>query len=96
MNPGRKKLSFNDRIRWATAPVQRRSLALLWGGFALFAASGGVSMLVGLPEPLLLLLYVGMLAGWVSAAAGMVGYVRCLFGLAAAEMRKVQSERMKD
>lgn len=85
-----------ERLRWAVAPVQRRSLALLWGGFAVFAASGGISMLGGLPAAVKYLLYVGMFAGWAIAAAGMTGYLRCLFGLASAEMRRVQAERMQD
>ncbi len=85
-----------ERLRWAVAPVQARSLALLWGGFALFAASGGVSMLGDLPAAVKYLLYAGMLAGWVVAAAGMTGYLRCLFGLASAEMRRVQAARMQD
>ncbi len=85
-----------ERLRWASAPVQERSIALLWSGLALFVASGGLSVLYEVTPVMKLLLYAGMFAGWVIAAAGMTGYLRCLYGQATAEMRKVHSERLKD
>lgn len=85
-----------ERLRWAIAPVQERSTALLWSGIALFVASGGISVLYETTNLMTLLLYVGMLAGWLIAALGMTGYLRCLYGQATAEMRRVHSERMKD
>lgn len=85
-----------ERLRWAVAPVQPRSLALLWGGFALFVACGAFSMLGPIPLVLKIPLYAGMFAGWAIAAAGMTGYLRCLFGLAGAEMRRVHAERMHE
>ena len=85
-----------ERLRWVVAPVQRRSLALLWGGFGLFAASGAIPMLGEPPAAVKYLLYAGMLAGWAIAAAGMIGILRYLFGHASAEMRRVQAERMQD
>ena len=85
-----------ERLRWAIAPVQERSTTLLWSGIALFVASGGLSVLFEVTTVMKLLLYAGMLAGWVVAALGITGYLRCLYGQATAEMRRVHSERMKD
>lgn len=89
-------MSPSERLRWAVAPVQPRSTLLLWGGLALFFASGGASLLFAVPKVLLLPLYAGMLAGWLIACAGAIGTVRCLYGEASAQMRKVHAERMKD
>lgn len=85
-----------ERLRWATAPVLERSTALLWSGLALFVASGGISVLYQTTNLMTLLLYAGMLSGWLIAALGMTGYLRSLYGQATAEMRRVHSERMKD
>ena len=85
-----------ERLRWAIAPVQERSTTLLWSGIALFVASGGLSVLFEVTTVMKLLLYAGMLAGWVVAALGITGYLRGLYGQATAEMRRVHSERMKD
>ncbi len=89
-------MSPAERIRWAIAPVQRRSMFLLCGGLAAFLAAGGLAPLFELPGALKWLLFATMLAGWLLACAGMVGTVRYLFGHAAEEMRKVQAGRMKD
>jgi len=85
-----------ERLRWATAPVERRSLALLWGGIALFCAAGGIAYVFETPLALALPVYAGLFAGWLLAALGMTGYLRFLFGQAGAEMRRVHAERMKD
>lgn len=85
-----------ERLRWAVAPVQQRSLALLWGGFALFMVSGALPLLVPIAMAPKVLLYAGMFTGWAIAAAGMTGYLRCLWGAASTEMRRVQAGRMQD
>lgn len=90
------KMSPVECLRWAIAPLQRRSLVLFWGGLGLFVASGGISVLFAVPVVIMLPLHAGMLVGWLAAAAGMVGTVRRLFGHAFAEMRKAQAERLKD
>lgn len=85
-----------ERLRWATAPVQHRSLALLWGGIALFCASGGVAYLFETPLALALPVYAGLFAGWLLAALGVTGYLRWMFAQARIEMQRVHAGRMKD
>lgn len=85
-----------ERLRWAAAPVQHRSSALLWAGLAAFTASGGV--LAGIDAPPLAgaLLYFVMVFGWFVGACGAVGYVRWYFAQAAADARKQHSLRQKE
>ena len=85
-----------ERLRWAAAPVQRRSTALLWGGLAAFTASGGALASIDAPPLAGALLYLVMVVGWVAGACGAVGYVRWYFAQAAAEARNQHSLRQKE
>jgi hypothetical protein len=85
-----------ERLRWASAPVQHRSIALLWGGLAAFTASGGVLASMDAPPLVGAVLYLVMVTGWVAGACGAVGYVRWYFGQAAAEARKQHSLDQKE
>lgn len=85
-----------ERLRWAAAPVQGRATALLWGGLALLAASGGVATIIEAPPLVSALLYLAMITGWIVAGCGMVGYMRWFFRQSAAETREMQSRQPKE
>lgn len=85
-----------ERLRWAIAPAEERSASLLWGGFAVFVAAGGLAALVELPGVIKALLYLVMVAGWVVGACGMVGYVRWYYGQSRDEIRKQLMQKPKD
>jgi hypothetical protein len=76
-----------ERLRWAIAPVQGRSSALLWGGIAVFLGLGALVTYVELPRPVIGLAVLGMAGAWLAGACGMVGYVRWHFGVSSSEQR---------
>jgi hypothetical protein len=77
-----------ERLRWALAPVERRSMTILYGGIAVFVALGGLAMLLEPPRSVLGLMGLAMLAAWLAAGCGMVGYFRWLFGAEVDEQRR--------
>jgi len=80
-------MSIQDRLRWAAAPVQSRASAFLWSGLALMLAAGGVFTLGEVPTLAGFLLYLVMVAGWLMAACGTIGYLRWFFRQTKDEMR---------
>ncbi len=88
-------MSLNDRLRWATAPVQGRSTVLLWVGLTVFLASAGVLTGIDVPPAAGTLLFVVMAIGWVVGACGMIGYMRWYFRQSAAETRKLHDSPPK-
>jgi hypothetical protein len=68
-----------ERLRWAIAPVERRSMAIMYGGVAIFVALGGLAMLLEPPHALFGPIGLLMLAAWLAAGCGMVGYFRWFF-----------------
>jgi len=68
-----------DHLRWAVAPDQRRSLSILSGGIAVFIALGGLATLIEVPRVVSGLMAILMLAAWVVAGCGVVGYCRWFF-----------------
>ncbi len=87
-------MTLGERLRWASAPIQRRSLALLWGGLAAFLAAGWLFTMADLPGAAGLLLYPLLVASWVAAMCGAIGYVRWMLADARADAaREVQPPR---
>jgi flagellar basal body-associated protein FliL len=68
-----------ERLRWAIAPDQRRSLSIVFGGLAVFVALGGLAALFVVPRAIAVLMALTMLAALVVGACGMVGYLRWFF-----------------
>jgi uncharacterized membrane-anchored protein len=68
-----------DRLRWAIAPDQRRSLSLMLGGIAVFTVLGGLATLFEVPRVVAGFMGLVMLAAWFVGACGMVGYFRWFF-----------------
>jgi hypothetical protein len=68
-----------QRLRWASQPVPGRSSMLLWGGMAALLGGGALLMQAELPGIVGFLVYLVIVAGWIAAACGAVGYVRWLF-----------------
>jgi hypothetical protein len=68
-----------ERLRWAIAPDQRRSMSIMCGGIAVFGALGGLATLFEVPRPLAGIMALGMLAAWLVAGCGVVGYFRWFF-----------------
>lgn len=81
-------MTLVERLRWASAPIQRRSLAFLWGGLAAFLAAGWLFTVADLPGAAGLLLYPLLVASWVAAMCGAIGYVRWMLGEARADAAK--------
>jgi hypothetical protein len=77
-----------DHLRWAVAADQRRSLSIMCGGIAVFMALGGLATLLELPRLVSGLMAIMMLAAWVVAGCGVVGYLRWLFGAEVDEQRR--------
>ena len=72
-------MTLLDSLRWAVAADQRRSMSILSGGIAVFVGLGGLAMLFEVPRVVSGLMAIMMLAAWVVAGCGVVGYVRWLF-----------------
>ena len=83
-----------ERIKWASAPVEERSSALLWGGFAAFLAAGAISTLGAFTIDVRIFLYAVMIVGWCVGACGMVGYVRWYFAQAKKEAKEMLRDRL--
>ena len=54
-------------------------MSIISGGMAVFVAVGGLAMLLELPRVVSGLMAIMMLAAWVVAGCGMVGYFRWFF-----------------
>jgi hypothetical protein len=65
-----------ERLHWAIAPDEERSMSLLVGGTAVFIALGGVAAFLPLPRVVNALFALGMLAAWAVGFCGMIGYLR--------------------
>jgi hypothetical protein len=74
-----------DRLRWAIAPDQRRSLWIMYGGIAAFGSLAGLAILLEPPRAVVVLMGIPIIAAWLVAACGVVGYLRWFF---AAEVRE--------
>ena len=81
-------MSLPDRLRWAIAPDQRRSLSIMVGGVAVFVALGGLATLFEVPRALAGLMGLAMLVAWFVAACGTVGYFRWFFRSEVDEQRR--------
>ena len=77
-----------DRLRWAIAPDQRRSLWIMYGGIAVFVALAGLAVLLEPPSAVVALMGIPILAAWLVAACGMVGYLRWFFGAEVQEQKR--------
>lgn len=80
-------MSPQDRLRWAAAPVRGRAMAFLWGGLATMFAGMGVFSLGEVPVAASFVLYLVIVAGWLAAACGTIGYLRWFFRQTKEEMR---------
>ena len=81
-------MSLADRLRWAIAPEQRRSLWIMYGGIAVFAALAGLAVFLEPPTAVVTLMSIPMLAAWLAAGCGMVGYLRWFFGAEVQEQKR--------
>ena len=72
-------MTLLDHLRWAVAADERRSLSIVSGGVAVFVAFGGLALLLEVPRFVSYLMAITMLAAWVVAGCGVVGYFRWLF-----------------
>lgn len=77
-----------DRLKWATEPVPGRSSMLLWGGMAAFLGGAALLMKYEMPWQAGFTVYALIVAGWIAAACGAVGYIRWLFGQNIKEAKK--------
>lgn len=69
-----------ERIQWAVAPDERRSMSLLVGAMSVFIALGGLAAFLPLPRILNALFAIGMLCAWAVGLCGMIGYLRWYLG----------------
>lgn len=69
-------MTLLERIQWAVAPDERRSMSLLVGAMTVFIALGGLAAFLPLPRILNALFAIGMLCAWAVGLCGMVGYIR--------------------
>ena len=72
-------MTLLDHLRWAVAPDQRRSMSIMSGGMAVFIGLGGLAMVLEFPRVVSGLMAIVMLAAWVVAGCGVVGYFRWFF-----------------
>jgi len=89
-------MTLYERLQWATEPVEKRSMALLWGGMAAFGGLAWIYTQEGLPLVAVSLLQVLIPCSWVVAACGAIGYVRWLLGQARADITREKPPRKKD
>lgn len=89
-------MSPTDRLRWAIAPDPRRSMSLLLGGVAVFAALGGMATLVEVPRAVAGLMVLAMVLAWFVGFCGMIGYLRWVLRSAFSEERNTRSTDPKE
>jgi hypothetical protein len=89
-------MSLLERLRWAIAPVQSRSMSLVLGGVAVFAVAGGLATLIDLPQAIDALLALVMLAAWFVGVCGTVGYFRWIFSPSTYRQNGTDSTRPKE
>jgi hypothetical protein len=85
-----------DRLRWAVAPVQSRSMSLVLGGVVVFGISGVAATLIDLPRVIDALLALVMFAAWFVGICGMIGYFRWFFNPKSYNPDGTGSTRPKD
>jgi uncharacterized membrane protein len=90
------KMSPLERLLWAIAPVQRRSMSLVLGSVTVFAIAGAVAMFVELPRAINAWLALIMLAAWFVGVCGMVGYFRWVFSPSSYRQNGTESTRPKE
>jgi len=73
-------MTLLERLQWAIAPDEERSMSLLVSGTAVFIALGGIAAFLPLPRVVNALFALGMLAAWAVGLCGMVGYLRWYLG----------------
>ena len=73
-------MTLLERLSWAIAPDERRSMSLIVSATAVFIAIGGIAAFLPLPRVVNSLLALGMLAAWGVGLCGMIGYFRWYFG----------------
>jgi len=85
-----------ERLRWAVAPDQHRSVSLVLGAVLIIAIAGAAATLVDLPRAIDALLALVMLAAWLVGVLGMIGYFRWLFSPRAHDLTGVGPDRPKE
>lgn len=89
-------MSLLERLLWAIAPVQGRSVILVLGSAAVIAVAGALATLFDLPQVIDALLALIMLAAWFVGVCGMVGYFRWLFSPRSYRQSESDSNRLKE
>lgn len=89
-------MSLLERLLWAIAPVQGRSMALVLGSVAVLAVAGLIATYFELPGLIKALLALIMLAAWLVGVCGMVGYFRWLFSPSSYRQSGTDSTRPKE
>lgn len=84
-----------ERLRWAVAPEQQRSVSLVLGAVLVIAVSGAAATLYELPRAIDVLLALVMLAAWLVGVCGMIGYFRWFFSPRAHDLKGFGSDRTK-
>jgi hypothetical protein len=69
-----------ERLQWAIAPDEQRSMSLLVGATTIFIALGGLAAFLPLPRVVNALFAIAMLAAWAVGLCGMIGYLRWYLG----------------
>jgi hypothetical protein len=69
-------MTLLERLQWAIAPDEDRSMSLLVSGTAVFIALGGIAAFLPLPRVVNALFALGMLVAWAVGLCGMIGYLR--------------------
>ena len=60
----------------------------MYGGIAVFVALAGLAVLLEPPRAVVMLMAIPILAAWLVAGCGMVGYLRWFFGAEVQEQRR--------
>ena len=89
-------MTLRERLRWASAPIEQRSLRFLWGGLGTFFAAGWLFTVAEPPPAVELLLYPLLAASWVSAMCGAIGYVRWMLNQARTDAAKEANPPRED
>jgi hypothetical protein len=85
-----------ERLRWAIAPLQHRSVSLVLGAVLVIAVSGAAATLYDLPRAIDALLALAMLAAWLVGICGMIGYFRWFFSPRAHDLKGLGSDRTEE
>lgn len=85
-----------ERLLWAIAPVQGRSMALVLSSVAVMAVAGLIAVYFELPRSIKGLLALIMLGAWLVGLCGMVGYFRWIFSPSSYRQNDPDSTRPKE